>query len=414
MNSPQSVLIIGLNFPEPKSSAAGSRMMQLLKSFKNNNWKIHFATPAQTTSHSENLEELGIEISSIFPNDPKADKVLKEINPDVVIFDRFMMEEQFGWRVAEVCPQAIRILDTEDLHFLRYARHQAKKENRQVEATDLFSTSAKREIAAILRCDISLIISEVEKELLIDKFKIDKQKLWYLPFLFDRLESDIFEKLPNFEARKDIIFIGNYLHAPNYDAALYLKQEIWPILQKKLPQTKMLIYGAYPPQKLKQLENKSERFIVKGRAAELEPVFQSARLLLAPLRFGAGLKGKVFDGIRNGTPTVTTSIGAEGVAGKLPFCGTIENTPEAIINSTVKLYTDSTKWKQAQENGREIMNSRFDIRNFEEDFMDNLSDWKQNQNEYRATDFYQQLLMHHSLQSTKYMSRWIEAKNKLN
>src|SRR5699024_1518050 len=114
------------------------------------------------------------------------------------------------------------------------------------------------------------------------------------------------------------------------------------------------------------------------------------------------------------TPTITTSIGGEGVAGKLPFSGAIANTPEEIINSALKLYTDSAKWKQAQENGREIINSRFDIRNFEEDFMDKLSDWKQNQKEYRATDFYQQLLMHHSLQSTKYMSRWIETKNKLN
>lgn len=412
MNSTQSVLIIGLNFPEPKSSAAGSRMMQLIDLFKNENWKIHFATPAQTTNHSQDLEKLGIEVTSIFPNVPEADEILKEINPNVVIFDRFMMEEQFGWRVAEVCPEALRILDTEDLHFLRYARQQAVKEKRKVETKNLFGVTAKREIAAILRCDISLIISEVEKELLIEKFKIEKQKLWYLPFLFKALDSTILERLPRFEDRKNIIFIGNYLHAPNYDAVLYLKKEIWPVLQKKLPQTQFLIYGAYPPQKLQQLENKSERFLIMGRTENLAEVFQNARLLLAPLRFGAGLKGKIFDGIRNGTPIITTSIGAEGVAGDLSFCGEIADTPEGFINSALKLYMDSVAWKQAQENGIQIFNSRFDIRNFEEDFFDKLLNFIRNQNEFRSADFYQQMLMHHRLQSTKYMSRWIEAKNK--
>lgn len=413
MNFTSHVLIIGSNFPEPKSSAAGSRMMQLIRLFKERNWKISFASPAQSTSYSEDLEKMEIEMNSIFPNDKQADHFLKECNPDVVIFDRFMMEEQFGWRVAEVCPQAIRVLDTEDLHFLRNARRQAVKENRKVEDVDLFGTMAKREIAAILRSDISLIISEVEKEVLVEKFKIDSERLWYLPFLFDSIDSNVFERLPDFKARKNVLFIGNFLHAPNYDAVLYLKSEIWPIIHRELPKVQMLIYGAYPPQKLKQLENKAQGFLIKGRAEELNSVFQNSRLLLAPLRFGAGLKGKVFDAMRNGTPSITTSVGAEGINGNLPFCGEIADTPEKTAELTIALYNNPTKWKQAQISGKEIINSRFDISNFEESFFEKLSHWRKNIESIRVADFYGQMMMHHSLQSTKYMSRWIEAKNKL-
>ena len=93
----------------------------------------------------------------------EAMKKITELQPDIVVFDRFMVEEQFGWRVAECCPNALRILDTIDLHCLRLARQVAVKEQREFSVDDLFSDTAKREIASILRCDVSLMVSEFEK-----------------------------------------------------------------------------------------------------------------------------------------------------------------------------------------------------------------------------------------------------------
>ena len=123
----KTLLIIGYVWVEPNSSAAGKRMLQLIDQFLERNYKITFACPAQKNEKAIDLISLGINEVSIELNNTSFDDFVKELNPTIVLFDRFMMEEQFGWRVAENCPKAIRILDTEDLHFLRKTRHQQLK-----------------------------------------------------------------------------------------------------------------------------------------------------------------------------------------------------------------------------------------------------------------------------------------------
>jgi hypothetical protein len=154
------LLIIGHQYPEPGSSAAGTRMMQLIRLFKNSGYDICFASEAHQGEYASDLGELGIACSTIKLNDTSFDEWIKELNPQMVLFDRFIMEEQFGWRVEKVCPKSIRILDTEDLHFLRKARGVAIKQNRRLNEADLKSDQAKREVASILRSDLSLMIGE--------------------------------------------------------------------------------------------------------------------------------------------------------------------------------------------------------------------------------------------------------------
>lgn len=404
---------MGLTWPEPKSSAAGSRMMQLITLFKAKGWSITFATAAQITPYSEDLKKLGIDETAIYPNTEEASQILKAINPDIVLFDQFTMEEQFGWRVAESCPDAIRILDTEDLHFLRKARRKAIKEKREMTQSDIYSETAKREIASILRCDLSLMISKVEYDLLINQFNISQEILWYLPFLLTPIKDRVFEELPQYQDRQDFMFVGNFLHPPNYDAVLYLKTYIWSLIHKRLPQAKLNIYGAYTSRKVKQLENKNENFIVKGRTENLEKTFQNHRILLAPLRFGAGLKGKFIDAMRNGTPSITTPFGEEGLSGKLPFSGVVANSPEEITKAAEALYQDKNDWKTAQLNCLIIVNTRFDKKRFTVNFFKKIKRLNQNLKTHREANFVGQILMHHRQQSTKYMSRWIETKNKV-
>src|SRR5690606_21959094 len=116
-----------------------------------------------------------------------------------VLFDRFMIEEQYGWRVQQECPSALKILDTEDLHSLRHARQQVVKKGKEHQALDLYSDLAKREIAAILRCDLSLIISEIEMDLLLSTYHIDPSLLHYLPFLEKELTTADVEKWNSFD-----------------------------------------------------------------------------------------------------------------------------------------------------------------------------------------------------------------------
>ncbi len=404
------LLIIGHTFPEPTTTAAGSRMIQLISLFKEQDFKITFASTAAVSEKSEELSNYNIDAISIELNNSSFDEFILELNPEIVLFDRFITEEQFGWRVAENCPNALRILDTEDLHFLRKARQEAIKTADNLERINLLSETAKREIASILRCDLSLIISEYEMSLLQETFKIDTSILHYLPFLLDEI-PDVNNCKP-FEERDHFITIGNLLHQPNVDSVLYLKKEIWSKIRRQLPKAELHIYGAYAPQQILELHNEKEGFLIKGWAENVSEVMSNAKVCLAPLRFGAGLKGKLLDTMIYGTPSITTSIGSEGMAGELPFSGKVSDDVESFINASVELYSNKEKWMMAQQNGFEILENRFRRELFSKEFKALINSLQKNITAHRNANFIGQILQYKTLQSSKYLSKWIEEKNK--
>jgi glycosyltransferase involved in cell wall biosynthesis len=407
------LLIIGFVWPEPNSTAAGSRMLQLVDLFQKNGFTIAFVCAASKTQNSFDFGKLDIQTFEILLNDSSFDSLVKKINPDFVLFDRFLTEEQFGWRIAESCPDAIRILDTEDLHFLRHARKVAYQNNEIVSLNNLKNDLAKREIASIYRCDLTLIISKYEMKLLKNTFKIDKSLLLYLPFLLNNINLKTFQTYPAFEDRKYFISIGNFKHEPNWNSVQYLKEIIWPLIHEKLPEAQLHVYGAYPSEKALQLQNKKEGFIIKGWAESAEEVFMNARVCLAPLQFGAGLKGKLIDAMHYGTPSVTTKIGAEAMHNKLPWNGFVTDDPIEFALESVELYTNEKLWEKAQQQGVEIINVCYSKEKYEKKLMNKIKDILKNSSDHRLKNFIGSMLLHHTIQSTKYMSKWIEEKNKL-
>jgi glycosyltransferase involved in cell wall biosynthesis len=402
------LLIIGTVWPEPTSSAAGTRMMQLIDWFKDANWEICFACSAAESEFSALMNEQSIRKETIALNDPSFDDFIVKLQPNAVIFDRFMSEEQYGWRVAQQCSQAIRILDTEDLHCLRIARQLAVSENREMTDKDLKNDNAIREIASILRCDLTLMISTFEMELLQSVFHIDEQLLQYLPIQV----KGPFSFEPSFEERNDFVSIGNFRHPPNADAIRYLKNEIWPLIRKVLPDAKMHVYGSYPSPALLQLNHPSSGFLVHGKAKDAFDVMRKARVCLAPLRFGAGIKGKLLEAMICGTPSVTTSIGAEGMQGNLPWNGYVCNDANDFAIAAEQLYTSKDDWTNAQVHGKQILESLFSSEEHAKGFMNRVSYLLDNLDEHRLTNFTGAMLMHHTIQSTKYLSKWIEEKNR--
>lgn len=406
------VLFIGLVWPEPTSSAAGFRMMQLIDTFINQSYQVTFASAAAKSPYSATLKASGVHEQAIELNSASFDSFIADLQPDIVIFDRFMVEEQYGWRVAQQCPDALRILDTEDLHLLRQARHTCIKNKDDFSFQELFTDTAKREIASILRCDLSLIISESEMRILTQIFRISPDILYYLPFLENEITAEQIETWKPFEKRKDLLFIGNFIHEPNWHTVQYLKNQIWPRLRKLLPKVELHIYGAYATQKVLQLNNPKENFYIKGRAESAHLTMENYRVLVAPIQFGAGVKGKFIDAMQTGTPSVTTTIGAEAMKGNLTWNGFIEDDPDTFCRKTMDLYDDEIVWKTAQNNGIRIINERYEKRKYQADFMTNLSLLKAQIDKHRQQNFISQILLHHTLQSTKYMSLWIEEKNK--
>ena len=403
------LLIIGMVWPEPASSAAGTRMIQLVDLFLAKGYRITFASAASKSEFSHDFSNTSVIEQEIKLNDESFNSFLKALNPDIVLFDRFMIEEQYGWRVQQECPNALRILDTEDLHFLRQARQQSTKKQ---ETLNLFSDTAKREIAAILRCDLSLIISEMEMKLLEEQFKIDAGLLYYLPFLEQKISADTIQNWIPFTERADFVFIGNFLHEPNWHTVQTLKTKVWPLLRKKLPEAKLNIYGAYPSQKVLQLENKAEKFFIKGRALNAQETIAQHRILLAPIQFGAGVKGKFIDAMQTGTPSVTTTVGAEAMKGKLHWNGIVEDDLSTFAEQAALLYQNEAEWQEAQKHGVQIINERYASTAFADEFMQKVTELLLNLPKHRQANFMGQILNHHTLQSTKYMSLWIEEKNK--
>ncbi|MHC8386619.1 glycosyltransferase [Pseudomonas sp. MDT2-39-1] len=420
------VLVIGYVWPEPRSSAASGHVMQILDTFLQEGWDITFSSPAGTGEHRADLTALGIREVPIELNNSSFDAFISELAPDIVLFDQFMMEEQFGWRVEKHCPDALRVLETSDLQSLRHARHQRLKDRLKAsddnnDFSDLFAPAlreefdlmadtdlAKREIAALYRCDLNLMISEVEIKLLVEQFKMPRNLLHWCPLMVEP------PSVPPvaFEDRAHFLSIGNFRHAPNWDAVLWMKTAIWPLIREQLPSAQLHIYGAYTPPKATALHNPAQGFHVMNWAEDALQVMSAARVCLAPLRFGAGIKGKIIDAMICGTPNVTTPIGAEAMHGNEPWPGSVTRSAQVFADCAVQLYTDKTQWLKAQTLGLELLTNRYQQGIHGPALIARLEDCRQRLSTVRRDNFTGSMLRHHQHKSTQYMSQWIEAKNR--
>ncbi len=416
------VLFIGTVWPEPESSAAGLRTLSLLNAFAREGWEIHFVSPSVENQFSERLKSLGVGIFPVGANDSKFDAYVSELKPDVVLFDRFIMEEQFSWRVRGASSDTLLVLDTSDLHFLRRARQKALAGGEALEKIfnaelDFLSPGgpghedALREVGSIYRSDLTLVISSFELKLLTENFGVPPALLLHLPFFMKQEDPS---SLPSFQERNHFISIGNFRHAPNADGIQWLKNKIWPKISARLPGVEAHIYGAYPSREMMALHDPSLLFFVKGHAESSLQTLKKYRVNLAALRFGAGIKGKIAEAWCTGTPTVTTPIGAEGMVGSSKvFAGEVASTEEDFSRSCADLYLDQTRWASVQNAGFNSVRELLDEKKNAELFLDTVNLHLKNRTELRRKNFVGQMLQHHGHQSTKYFSKWIEEKNRI-
>ena len=414
-------------------------MMQLIQLFQKHQWQITFASPSNLGEHRLDLTQFKIQEKVIELNNHSFDDFICQLQPNVVIFDRFMMEEQFGWRVENHCPNAVRILNTEDLHSLREARQQHLKSQLRAPKTnpnkskqacldlitlwnqsadhlfDLMANTdlAQREMAAILRCDLTLMISKFEVSLLEKAFKVDSNLLFNLPFIYPELKTTA---INTFENRQHFVFIGNFRHAPNWDSVLWLKESIWPAIRQQLPSAELHVYGAYPAKKVTNLHNPKQGFLVKGWAKDALQVIGDARVLLAPLRFGAGIKGKLAEAMLCGTPSITTPIGSEAMLAenqnRADWPGYIGETEKNLIEHSIQLYTNENTWQIAQNRGLTLGQQQYQQLQLGDDFVQTVTKIQSQLEAHRKNNFTGSMLRHHHHKSTQYMAQWIEAKNR--
>lgn len=404
MNAPAGLaLLLARHWPEPNSTAAGRRTLDLLAALESAGYDVEIASPAEPTPFQA---EAGYPHHSIAVNDSGFDTWIAERDPALVVYDRFVMEEQFGWRVHRQCPHAMTLLDTSDFHALREARQQALTSGA---TPNLFNATAERELAAMARCDLTLMISRVEIDLLQQQFHVPTEQLLYLPFLVDRLP--VLNALPDFDERQHLMMIGGFKHAPNRDAVAWFRTQVWPRVRKRLPTVECHVYGAYADHAMQQQHQPKAGFHLKGRAEDALTTLRQYRLNLAPLRFGAGQKGKILDGWLAGTPTVTTPIGAEAMAAPDAWGYPVSDDPQLMADTIARLYTTKVDWLATQRSGLKALKSGFWHQDYVPGFVRRLQTVALNLEAHRNRQIWGRILRRTEHRAEEFMSRWIEAKN---
>lgn len=395
------LLIIGSVWPEPTASAAGTRMMQLINLVEVS-YQVHFASTAEINIHQqEHLPH--VSCHSIQLNSDSFQEFIQQLQPSVVIYDRFMTEEQFSWRVREVDSKIIHVLDTEDLHSLRAFRKLNFNPN---ELNSDFSYDrmieldlTRRELASIYRCDLSLIISDFEINLLKRQFQIPDYQLFYLPIFLTSQQVNQSDLPIHFFS------VGNFKHAPNLTACRLLISKIWPELKQRLPKANLFLYGAYSTQEVNQWHKPKEGVFVKGNEADLSNIFNSQGILLAPLQFGAGIKGKILDAIQFKVPFITSKIGLEGIP--IERNKTLASSISDFILKAEEMYVNFNEFEKV-----EFPNlSSWDFDYKQEELLLQLVDFHSNIERFRRRNIVGNLMANEHVKATKYLSKWISAKN---
>ena len=417
-----SVLVLSNLYPQPSASAAGVRTSYILDQLcQDPDWSsVHYATGAASAGHDDALQE-GVMFHSVPPNrSSQIQDLLSGINDlSLVIFDRFHVEEAYSFHIYNHSPDAIRVLDMQDMHSLRQGRQAVIEKATHCASWDAclqdsveYRPSSQdsillRELASLHRSDFAMVCSPFEQELLANMYNIPSWKLCPASFWVSQNKK---QHLLNFDERRDFCIVGGFRHPPNVDAVQQLAHVLWPPIRKALKNAQLHVYGAYCPPHIRALHNPAQGFLVHGFCSSLSEALLDKRVMLAPLRYGAGIKGKIVDSWMHGVPVVTTCIGSEGIDSKdAEWGGIVAESVDEFVDGAIRLYTDQTFWDRASKHGESILNHQFNESQWKT-VSDALKEAVRNRDERRRRDYNGAMLWHHSARSTEYFSRWIECK----
>jgi glycosyltransferase involved in cell wall biosynthesis len=326
--------------------------------------------------YTKALEALGIKALSS-PEWPSINAVIDEFAPrsDVLLVYRVGVAEQLFDRARQFAPATKILFHAVDLHFLGHQRYAALTGSQA--SADAASLERTIELGMIAKADASIVVSEYEFQLL--RELVPAANLHQIPILREtpqrpfglalhwsarrlgnRLGSFgqwLNRRDPSLRRRRDFLFIGSYKHPPNADAVEWFVREVWPLLAARGFPHRFIIAGSRVPDKIAALA--SEKIEVRGDVENLAQLFATCRLSVAPLRYGAGLKGKVVTSLSYGVPVVATSIAAEGAGLRHGENILIADTADAMADQLMRLYDDADLWQRLSENGYHAFQNKF-------------------------------------------------------
>lgn len=253
--------------------------------------------------------------------------------------------------IRRLAPQAKVVLETVDLHYLRDER--AAQADGSPEAIDNARKAKDWELGIIRDCDVSIVLSSYEQELV--ERELPAADIRTMPLLFLDMPGP---SALTFGQRADMLFIGGFRHLPNVDAVQWFCRDIWPQVHARLPEARFLIVGSHPPPEVLELDQ-VPGVQVMGHVKDLDPIFGRVRLSVTPLRFGAGIKGKVATSLGYGVPVVGTALTFEGMELRHEKHVLVADEVDDFVEQIVRGYTDEALWNRLSRDGFERVNDLY-------------------------------------------------------
>lgn len=340
LRKPKTILMISNYVPEFDKDSGSNRLFAIIKLFQSLGVDVIFAPDNYYRSepYTNVLQQMGVEV--VYGTD-------KMVSPSEAIRERLALADlawvsmpEFGnkWLpiLRELSPNLPVIYDTVDLEYVRVKRELEAKGLSDPELWEQWRQARDTELGIARGADVVITTTQTEKETLAGD-GIDH--VLVVPNI-----HELFERKRSFRDTGGLLFIGGYQHPPNVDAAVWFCSEVMPLVWAKNPKITVTLLGSKPPEAVTSLA--SERVSVPGYLLDVGPHFESARVFVAPLRFGAGLKGKIGQAFAYRLPTVTTTVGAEGFGIIDGEHAVVADGPRDFANAVLRVYKDEKLWKR--------------------------------------------------------------------
>jgi GT2 family glycosyltransferase len=345
------VLIIDAYTPEPDQDSGSLRLRYLFDCFQRLGYGVSFFADnrAYAGQYSSELQRGGVEV--IYnPWLESLQDFFRERGADfdLVMICRHYVAVNYLALLQKYCPAARFIFDTVDLHYLREQRLAALENSLPLQR--VAAQTRRSELAVVRQAAATLVVSPVEQAVLAEDAP---QSRVHVLSNIHRISA----RPAGFADRKDIFFVGGYQHPPNVDAALWFVGSIWPLIQQQVPAMRFHLIGSKAPEKVRALHGNGVEF--HGYVKDLQPWLDGCRLAVAPLRYGAGVKGKVNLSMSQGQPVVATPMAVEGLYAQHGKDVLIAETAQDFAAAVLRLYQDESLWTRLSEGGQENVRQHF-------------------------------------------------------
>jgi GT2 family glycosyltransferase len=335
----------------PDKESGSLRMVNLFSILQELGFKVTFAASnlEAPDPYVSDLQQQGVEVLYR----PYVRSIERHLSThgdlyDLVILSRADAAARVMASARRHCPNARIVYDTVDLHFLREQRLAALTGGRSTRA--VAERRRREELGLIAQADVTLVVSPVERDLLATE----------APEADVRILSNVHRVVGSrrpFAERRDLFFIGAFAHPPNTDAVLWFCREIFPRVLAREPGIRFSVIGANPPAAVRALASESIRIL--GHVPDVSLFLDGCRLSVAPLRYGAGVKGKVNQSLAQGLPVVATSQAAEGMFLEDGDSVLVADDPRGFAEAVLRLHRDQALWERLSAGGLAVMEAHF-------------------------------------------------------